>query len=321
MSFTQDQSKSGDSITHLVDFGSGQSYLSRILASPPHNLNLVAVESKASNIEAGKALDARAGLEAISQAKTLKETLDDTKQDDEKKGSILYVQHMIKDESMEEVLEALDTTKESSPDTVRMDPGLMIISLHSCGNLIHHALNALLGNDQVKAVAVAPRNWTAETSTDFFKRHFYRALLQRIFYDHNILRATEPLVIGSLRKGAYTDFYEYVTSAIKKILDAATGPDACTGVSEGVKDRIRNSGLDLITRETVADYETKYADGLKQLSVMWTLMAFCAGCVESLIVVDRWCYLMESGKCRAVRVESAFNYAVSPRNLVIVGLK
>ncbi|KAK6354713.1 hypothetical protein TWF696_003852 [Orbilia brochopaga] len=384
-SMAKDPSRSGDSITHLVDFGSGQSYLSRILASPPHNLDLVAVESKASNIEAGKALDARAGLAAKSQGKTLKETLDSaTQTDEQKKGSITYVQHMIKDESMKEVLDALDTSKEQNADPSTRQPGLMIISLHSCGNLIHHALNALLGNDEVKAVAVvgccynlmterggptykppyqkyapaphitidssclnyhfplstrlssqnttlditarmmacqAPRNWTAENSADFFRRHFYRALLQRIFYDNNILRATEPLIVGSLRKGSYTGFYEYVNAAIKKILGASTGPDACTGVGEGVKDRIRKSGLDAISKETVAGYMVKYADGLKQLSVMWALMAFCAGCVESLIVVDRWCYLMESGKCRIVKVESAFDYAVSPRNLVVVGLK
>ncbi|KAJ6261437.1 hypothetical protein Dda_4107 [Drechslerella dactyloides] len=371
-SLAHDQPSSGDSITHLVDFGSGQSYLSRILASPPHNLDLIAVESKASNIEAGRALDIRAGLGATSQGKTLTESLDTVTHDDKKKGSITYVQHMIKDESMREVLDALDASKEHDADPVPRQPGLMIISLHSCGNLIHHALNSLLGNDEVKAVAVvgccynlmterrgpsykppyqkyapaphvpiqssclnyhfplssqfgsqnitlditarmmacqAPRNWTDETSTDFFRRHFYRALLQRIFYDYDILRATEPLIVGSLRKGAYTNFWEYVIAAIQKILSAATGPDACTGVAEGVKGRIRKSGLDTISREDVAAYEIKYADGLKQLSIMWTLMAFCAGCVESLIVVDRWRYLVESGKCRVVRVESAFEYA------------
>lgn len=141
----------GDSITHLVDFGSGQSYLSRILASPPHNLDLVAVESKASNIEAGKVLDKRVGLTAKSLGKTLKQSLD-TDGEGVKKGSIQYVQHVIKDESMKEVLEALQQSGESESPT--KDPGLMIISLHSCGNLIHHAINALLANDEVKGVAV-----------------------------------------------------------------------------------------------------------------------------------------------------------------------
>ncbi|EPS39264.1 hypothetical protein H072_6957 [Dactylellina haptotyla CBS 200.50] len=381
-SIASDPSRTGDAITHLVDFGSGQSYLSRILASAPHNLDLVAVESKASNIEAGKALDARVGLGRISKGKTLKESLGSASDSDQKKGSITYVQHMIKDESMKEVLDALQESNER--DSASKDPGLMIISLHSCGNLIHHAINSLLVNEEVKAVAIvgccynlmtdrsgptykppyqkytpspnapipstclnhhfplsarlatesatlnitarmmacqAPRNWTPETSSDFFKRHFYRALLQRIFFDNEVLSATEPLIIGSLRKSAYDCFYEYVTAAVKKILNASTDPNAGSGVAEGVKVRILSKGLDKITKEAIKEYEVRYRNGLKQLSVLWTLMAVSAGCVESLIVADRWCYLVESGKCRAVRVESAFDYAVSPRNLVVVGVK
>ncbi|EWC47378.1 hypothetical protein DRE_00346 [Drechslerella stenobrocha 248] len=372
-------------ITHLVDFGSGQSYLSRILASPPHNLDLVAVESKASNIEAGKALDARVGLGGNSGTKASKNSpifLGESAE--HKKGTITYVHHMIKDESMQEVLNALDQPDGQAGNMASKDPGLMIISLHSCGNLIHHALNALLSNGEVNAIAVvgccynlmtertgptykppyqrytpampepiqasclnhhfplsarlssqnitlnitarmmacqAPRNWTASTSANFFKRHFYRSLLQRILYDNSILSATEPLIVGSLRKIAYTSFWEYFNAAIKKILDASTGSDAESKVAEGVQRRIRDRGLDAISREQVALYEEQYGGGLKQLSVVWTLMAFCAGCVESLIVADRWCYIVESGKCRVVKVENAFEYSVSPRNLVIVGIK
>lgn len=88
---------------------------------------------------------------AKSHGKTLKQSLDATGEE-AKNGSIKYVQHMIKDESMKEVLEALQEPGEIADD--RGDPGLMIISLHSCGNLIHHAINALLANDEVKAIAV-----------------------------------------------------------------------------------------------------------------------------------------------------------------------
>lgn len=135
-----------------------------------------------------------------------------------------------------------------------------------------------------------------------------------------MLSATEPLIVGSLRKAAYTGFYEYVTSAVRKILNASSG-DVGSSVGEGVKSKIKEVGLDNIGREEVESYEKRYEKGLKELSVMWTLMAFCAGCVESLVVVDRWCYLKESGRCRTVKVEAAFEYEVSPRNLVIVGVK
>jgi hypothetical protein len=51
-------------------------------------------------------------------------------------------------------------------------------------------------------------------------------------------------------------------------------------------------------------------------------MAFSAGVVESLIVVDRWLYLKEhEDLVRDCWVEPVFDYKQSPRNLVVVGIK
>ena len=49
-------------ITHVIDFGSGQSYLGRALASPPHNKRVVALESKEHNIKGAKNMDVTAKL-------------------------------------------------------------------------------------------------------------------------------------------------------------------------------------------------------------------------------------------------------------------
>ncbi len=45
------------SITHIVDFGSGQNYLGRTLASPPYNRHVIAVESKPHNVAKSMELD------------------------------------------------------------------------------------------------------------------------------------------------------------------------------------------------------------------------------------------------------------------------
>lgn len=145
----------------------------------------------------------------------------------------------------------------------------------------------------------APYNWTSESSSDFFKRHFYRALLQRIFLDKGVLDSKEPIIIGSLRKKSYLSFYDYVHDAIEKIL-------AGSSTDEKIKNRMRVAGLQQISPEEVQDYESKYSQGLKHLSIIWTLMAFCAGCVESLIVVDRYLFLKESEVVRDIRIEPAF---------------
>lgn len=169
-------------------------------------------------------------------------------------------------------------------------PRVMVVSLHSCGNLIHHGLRSLLLNRFVVAVAMigccynlvterlgpptyklpslrfshprvmregaaydphgfpmsqqlishqhkrgrgirfnitarmmavqAPQNWTPDDSNAFFTRHFFRALLQRLFLDYGVVQptlnedqgdgkgeddgvgATDPIIIGSLRKPA-----------------------------------------------------------------------------------------------------------------------
>jgi hypothetical protein len=54
--------RSGKEITHFVDFGSGQNYLGRTLASPPYNKHIVAVESKELNISGAKSMDVSAGV-------------------------------------------------------------------------------------------------------------------------------------------------------------------------------------------------------------------------------------------------------------------
>ena len=147
----------------------------------------------------------------------------------------------------------------------------------------------------------APQNWTAESSAAFLTRHFFRALLQRIFKDKGVVSPTEPIILGSLRKQCYISFYDYVTGAMRKIMNG-------TSVSEAVKSRINASGLLSIEREEVEQYERKYYGGKKNLSVTWSLMAFSAGCVESLIVVDRWLFLRESGLISIIKVESAFDH-------------
>jgi hypothetical protein len=50
-------------------------------------------------------------------------------------------------------------------------------------------------------------------------------------------------------------------------------------------------------------------------------MAFSAGVVESVIVVDRWLFLKEQKEVKNCWVEAVFDYEQSPRNMVVVGIK
>ncbi|KAI9723037.1 MAG: hypothetical protein M1812_001486 [Candelaria pacifica] len=481
-------------ITHLVDFGSGQNYLGRALASQPYNKHIIAIESKALNIDGARGMDVTAKLtkkenvmrnkrqfrlnkeicemklngeggssQPFASARSL-EVGKEMKQAEAhhmvqytgSDGTIQYVKHKIQDGNMPTVVRHIvkgldkdlflepandlpdetahdarrfesgssvlhrETTQDTMPVTaetvsspVESDvrtldghhqsdtttPSLLVISLHSCGNLLHHGIRSLLLNPLVHGVALigccynlvterlgppslklptlrpanarlgrtssardphgfpmserlatyayehghglrlnitarmmavqAPQNWTRTESEAFFTRHFFRALLQRIFLDRGVVGkpttaneafgggspagwsgGTQPIIIGSLRKACYTSFVAYVRGAVAKLVD---DPGYGTSIEE------RMAGL---TDQEIEEYEKAYQNKRKELSIVWSLMAFSAGVVESVIVVDRWLFLKEHEHIvKDCWVEAVFGYRISPRNLVVVGIK
>ena len=353
-----------DAISHVVDYGSGQAYLSRTVAKK-YGHNVVGIESRTVNISGAKSLDVL--YDRIAQRKLKKRTreCEDGKcPDNHKVGSLQYVQTFISDGNIDSVVDAIHDIPGDSDSP--KPKSLLLTSLHSCGNLVHHALSAFQNTPSVRAVALigccynlmtekrgasfkppylrnphprltvtatagdpqgfpisvaltekdiqlnitarsmacqAPANWTAETCADFFERHFCRALLQRIFIDRGLVdplsTEIEPIVIGSLRKGSFDSFPAYIAAAVKKL---------------GWEDRIT------VTQEEAEEYMRKFEHRKKELSVVWSLMAFSAGICESIIVVDRWLFLREMG-CKKAWVEAAFDHAESPRNFVVVGIR
>ncbi|USP73000.1 hypothetical protein yc1106_00274 [Curvularia clavata] len=367
-------------------------------------------------------------------------------------GSVQYVEHIIKGGDLTPVIDqVLDTTRvpedvvtsesavvaeATNLDVVPKprDVNAMVISLHSCGNLVHYGLRSMMLNSHISAVAMvgccynllterlgpptyklptmranhprlestssafdpngfpmseklvnyplphapldsrdgekaeqprgvrlnitarmmavqAPFNWGPVDSDLFFTRHFFRALLQRIFLDRGVVSAplheqglvgsavsanghtsqvnwtppngrgpglssdgtTTPLTIGTLRKFAYSDFVSYVRAAIAKL---TAENSFCEVDPNFIKEK-----MDGLTDDDIRDYEVKYAERKKELSVMWSLMAFSAGVVEAVVVTDRYLWLKEQEEVEHAWVEPVFEYKHSPRNLVVVGIK
>lgn len=354
-------------ISHVVDIGSGQAYLSRTVAKK-YGHNVVGIESRKINIDGAMALDKSFDAIAIRKLrhkeKECFDRFDAVGNSVFNPGSLQYIETYISDGNLDSVVSAIPSPPQSADGTAPQSKSLLLTSLHSCGNLVHHALNAFRNTPSVRAVALigccynlmtekhgtsfkppylrtahprlvktsaagdpagfpisslltqkniqlnitarsmacqAPSNWTEESSADFFLRHFYRALLQRVFLDRGILvpDTGDPIIIGSLRKHSYENFYSYVTAAVKKL---------------GWEERLK---IDIDEAEA---YVRRFGPRKKELSVVWSLMAFSAAVIESLIVVDRWQFLMEMG-CSRTWVEAAFEYSESPRNLVVVGIR
>ncbi|TKX26736.1 methyltransferase domain-containing protein 5 [Elsinoe australis] len=482
-----------NSLSHIIDLGSGQGYLPRALALPPHNHNVVGVESRENNITGSQNWDVMAKLApkpiVMRNKKLFKEELAKAKADgtslakedtrtkkgergffhhpglpdlstpaDEEdvnvscmpssQGSVQYVSHYLLDGDLTRIIaqiispSALSTIRHSptplSPPAKRALPRALpssvralVIALHSCGNLLHHGLRSLLLTPSVRAVAMvgccynllterlgpptfklhelrgrnarledlekafdphgfpmsqrlceyeskdgqgdkgirlnitarmmavqAPQNWGREDSAAFFKRHFFRALLQRVFVDLGLVNApragwataaegqgdacdgcedsgqglegtreegegkdedtpsNEPVILGSLPKRAYASFLPYVRAAAAKLAKHETHPSFSVG-----RARKFSNALDGLSDDEVLAYEERYAAQKKDLSVVWSLMAFSAGVIEATILVDRWCWLKEQEQVEEAWVESVFGYEVSPRNMVVVGVK
>ncbi|TDZ53635.1 hypothetical protein CTRI78_v006893 [Colletotrichum trifolii] len=198
----------------------------------------------------------------------------------------------------------------------------------------------------------APQNWTQPESDDFFTRHLYRAILQKIFLDKGVISkvfhgaaaddtsaaaaapaaaddvttennkkeeetpfnmSTNPVIIGSLRKACYRSLADYVRGAVAKLTTNRDYGQYSAVIREKMAD---------ITDEEIRAYEAAYLDRKKEVAAVWSLMAFSACVVESLIVTDRWLFLKEHGDVvRDAWVETVFDYGLSPRNLVVVGIK
>ncbi|MCJ1447255.1 MAG: hypothetical protein MMC23_007766 [Stictis urceolatum] len=176
----------------------------------------------------------------------------------------------------------------------------------------------------------APQNWSESECQSFFTRHFYRALLQRLFLDRGFIKPLgqarsedaiggvspagfggggEPVIIGSLRKSCYVSFTAYVRGAIEKLKNDPTRSALLRQCMEGLTD------------DQIAGYELRFRNKRHHLSLIWSLMAFSAMVIESVIVTDRWLFLREQKQVRKCWVQTVFDYKQSPRNLVVVGIK
>ncbi|OAA72262.1 hypothetical protein ISF_01335 [Cordyceps fumosorosea ARSEF 2679] len=438
-----------DEVTHFVDFGSGQNYLGRALASAPYNRRVVAVEGRQRNVDAAKSFDTQSGLavkpkilrnkkvwnrileaagpnkgDPDALAAAIKQVVGDGDEGDnfrkiasdelsyaaaeEGKGLLQYVSGRLDDGDLSEVISRIDrgltTTEAEEKEQQRLK--LMAVSIHSCGNLTHHAIRSLVLNPDVHGVAIvgccynlvteklgpppaaasalsrptlqalngralreserrdphgfpmsarlsthrghgvranatarmmacqAPQNWTRADSALFFTRHFYRAVLQKLLLDrgavHEVIhdparadadpatlgpfdKSTSPLAIGTLPKRCYAGgFAEYVRGAVTKLTTSTEYKKFAEVMRETM------GGL---TDEEVEAYEGRFAPRKRELCVAWSLMAYSATLVEALMVTDRWAWLEEQEEVDEAWVEAVFDFAQSPRNLVVVGLK
>lgn len=298
-------------ITHVVDMGSGQGYLSNTLAYLLPSLRVLAIDGSESQIAGSKAFATSLGI-----------TED-------------RVQHLVRhiDGSM---------ALASEIDVWAGGQKCLLVGLHACGNLSEHMLryfatclsishlaaigccynhivmrsdsypdgfpiserlrkrNVTLTPTALMAGCQAPNNWARTDMTKpksmYSRKQFYRSLLEKIIHDKGIKIDDKPN--WGIRKSDMANFPSFTRRAME-----------CLGVEQNK-----------ISKMDITEYETRYASHEGRISILWTLSVLCCKAIESVIALDRYWYLVEHGASN-VDIVPIFEYTISPRNLMMVAEK
>lgn len=298
-------------VTHVIDMGSGQGYLSNTLAYLFPSLHILAIDGSESQIAGSKAFATSLGL-----------TED-------------RVQHLVRyiDGSM---------TLASEMDAWASGQKCLLVGLHACGNLSEHMIgyfatclsithlaavgccynhivmrsetypdgfpiserlrkrNVTLTSTALMAGCQAPNNWARTDLTKpksiYPRKQFYRSLLEKMFHDKGVQIDDKPN--WGIRKSDLANFESFTRRAMESL-----------GVQQND-----------ISNMDIAEYENRYASHEGRISILWTLSVLCCKAIESIIALDRYWFLAEHG-AQNVDIIPIFEYKISPRNLMMVAEK
>jgi hypothetical protein len=303
-----------NNITHVIDMGSGQGYLSLTLAFLFPSLRVLAIDGSESQVAGSQA---SAGSLGISEAR---------------------LTHLIR---------YIDGT---APLAVEMESWAdgekcILVGLHACGRLSEHMLryfttlpfvtslaavgccynhlvpispdcpdgfpistrlrqrSVLLSPTALMTGCQSPNNWEptdlSKGPSVYARRHFFRALLEKVFFDKGVHLAypQEERPAWGIRKGDLASFVTFARRAMH-----------CLDIDENV-----------LSDDELVAYEECYRDYEGKVAILWTLSVLCCKIVESVVAMDRFWFLTEQGADK-VDVVPIFDYKISPRNLMMVAI-
>ncbi|KAI9149891.1 Protein RRNAD1 [Paramyrothecium foliicola] len=304
-------------IARIVDMGSGQGYLSVTLAHLFPHLSILAIDGSESQIVGSQSFAADLGIPD---------------------SRLKHMAHWI---------DGSDTLAIKISKWARGE-SCMLVGLHACGNLSEHMLGHFAASPCIEALAAigccynhivprspshpegfpismplrknnvtlsptalmtacqAPNNWQKPTTKNledensvFSRRRLYRTILEKLFFDKGIkVDGAGGRPAWGTRKGDLADFTKFAHRAMD-----------CLGVDKA-----------LIPTPELLAYEERYRAYGGRIAILWTLSVLCCKVIESLIVMDRYWYLIGKN-IEEVDVFPIFDVKISPRNLIIVAEK
>lgn len=302
-----------NSITQVVDMGSGQGYLTLALAFLCPALRILAIDGSESQIAGSRAFAASLG---ITEDK---------------------VTHLVR---------YIDGTASLAKEIEDWAGGdrCMLVGLHACGQLSEHmvryfaklpfitSLGAVgccynhirpmsgscpegfpisnrlrqrgiaLSPTAMMTGCQAPNNWQrvdmSKNESPYARRKFYRAVLEKLLFDKGLQPPPDNRPVWVAGKADLETFTKYATRAMRSL-----------GIPGGK-----------VSVEEMKTYEDRYKHCVGRIAILWTLSVLCCKIVESVIAVDRYWYLTEDG-LEEVDIVPIFDYTISPRNLMIAATK
>lgn len=339
-------------MTSIIDLGAGQGYLSRALALQ-HDMHVLAVDAdeiqtcgaKFFQNKAEKSIKGKKIRAIVATEPEAAELIEQVKNGQHSR--LHHITQMI-------TLDNLPTLLADWTDTSRWKhrevpaKSWMICGLHTCGDLAPTMLQLYQGSPQIGGMisvgccyhwlteynanhpevapgfpmssylqdheiklgstlrmlaCQAPGRWASqrESTLSSFKHNLYRAMLQRMMVDKGLASVEKPPVVGRMNnKRDFTSYSVYVRAALKrfKMTGAISDEEA-----EQFEKNAREKQLD------------------RQIIILWTLRILLSPIIETIILVDRYMYLLETLPDTHIWMWPLFDKVASPRNVVIVGLK
>lgn len=312
----------GEALT-LVDVGAGQGYLAMELLEADEQIHVVAVES--SEIQVHGTLDRlKEQRDSLQERLVLRKAhmrvgAGGAEFNDFVFGSLLPPQPFLMYS-----LHACGSLSECMIEVFCENDCLAktMCNIACCYNLIdehlpgkHFPMSVAVGSlwashaltrNMKMAACQAPFRWKHRPgqTSNFFKRHFWRALLQKVIIDEvgEGGGLGEPLLatVGNIGNAALGSFVQYCHAAFENVrLDRERYPSvAC-----------------------LEAYQKRYHEQEARLALLWTMRSLLGLVIEALILCDRYFYVRERLPDASVHLWAVLDPFKSPRNIALVAIK
>ncbi|XP_007517260.1 probable methyltransferase-like protein 25 isoform X2 [Erinaceus europaeus] len=230
-------------------------------------------------------------------------------------------------------------------DVIKDLEDCLVVGLHTCGDLAPNTLRIFTSKSEVRSVCSvgccyhllseefeSPKKECTQEKWGFPMCHYLKE--ERWCCGRNsrmsACLALERVAVG---QGLSTEslFYRAVLQSIVKDCYGITKCDQHIGKiyskSSSFLDYVRKSlkklGLDesKLPEKTIMDYYEKYKPRMNELEAFNMLKVILASCVETLILLDRLCYLKEQEDIAWSALVKLFDPVKSPRCYAVIALK